>query len=67
MRSTVEFFITGSTLTEIMESAKQRWQDFCGDENATLPMDSELQIKDKLDNGRILTGIITIRTKVEDK
>lgn len=67
MRSTVEFFITGSTLTEIMDGAKQRWQDFCGDENATLPLDSELQIKDKRDDGNILTGIITIRTKVEDK
>jgi hypothetical protein len=50
-----------------MEGAKKRWQDFCGDINATLPTDSELQIKDKLDNGNILTGIITIRTKVEDK
>jgi hypothetical protein len=67
MRSTVEFYITGSTLSEIMEGAKQRWQDFCGDESATLPTDSELQIKDKLDDGNILTGIITIRTKVEDK
>ena len=67
MRSTVEFFITGSTLTEIMEGAKQRWRDFCGDENATLPVDSELQIKDKRDDGTVLTGIITIRTKVEDK
>jgi hypothetical protein len=67
MRSTVEFYITGSTLSEIMEGAKQRWRDFCGDESATLPTDSELQIKDKLDDGNILTGIITIRTKVEDK
>jgi len=67
MRSTVEFYITGSTLSEIMEGAKQRWQDFCGDESATLPTDSELQIKDKLDDGNILTGIITIRTKVEDR
>ena len=67
MRSTVEFFITGSTLTEIMEGAKQRWQDFCGDENAALPTDSELQIRDSLDNGRVLTGMITIRTKVENK
>ena len=67
MRSTVEFYITGSTLSEIMEGAKQRWQDFCGDESATLPTDSELQIKDKLDDGNILTGIITIRTKIEDK
>ena len=67
MRSTVEFFITGSTLSEIMDGAKQRWQDFCGDKNAVLPTDSELQIKDKLDNGKVLTGIITIRTKVEDK
>jgi len=67
MRSTVEFYITGSNLAEIMEGARQRWQDFCGDENATLPTDSELQIKGKLDDGNILTGIITIRTKVEDK
>ena len=67
MRSTVEFYITGSALSEIMEGAKLRWQDFCGDESATLPTDSELQIKDKLDDGNILTGIITIRTKVEDK
>jgi hypothetical protein len=67
MRSTVEFYITGSTLSEIMEGAKQRWQDFCGDESATLPTDSELQIKNKLDDGKILTGIITIRTKVEDR
>ena len=67
MRSTVEFYITGSTLSEIMDCAKQRWQDFCGDENATLPVDSELQIKDKRDEGNVLTGIITIRTKVEDK
>lgn len=67
MRSTVEFYITGSNLAEIMEGAKQRWRDFCGDESATLPTDSELQIKDKLDDGNILTGIITIRTKVEDK
>jgi len=67
MRSTVEFYITGSTLSEIMDGARQRWQDFCGDKNATLPMDSELQIRDSLDNGRVLTGLITIRTKVEDK
>ena len=67
MRSTVEFFITGSTLGEIMEGAKQRWQDFCGDENAALPTDSELQIRDSLDNGRVLTGMITIRTNVENK
>jgi len=67
MRSTVEFYITGSNLAEIMEGARQRWQDFCGDESATLPADSELQIKGKLDDGNILTGIITIRTKVEDK
>jgi len=67
MRSTVEFYITGSTLSEIIEGARQRWRDFCGDENATLPMDAELQIKDKLDDGKVLTGIITIRAKVEDK
>jgi hypothetical protein len=67
MRSTVEFYITGSTLAEIMDGAKQRWQDFCGDKNAALPTDSELQVKDKLDNQNVLTGIITIRTKVEDK
>jgi len=67
MRSTVEFYITGSTLAEIMEGARKRWQDFCGDENATLPTDAELQVKDKLDDGRVLTGIITIRTKIEDK
>ena len=67
MRSTVEFYITGSTLSEIMEGARQRWQDFCGDKNAVLPIDSELQIRGKLDDGNILTGIITIRAKVEDK
>jgi hypothetical protein len=37
MRSTVEFFIKGSTLGEIMQGAKQHWRDFCGDENAALP------------------------------
>ena len=67
MRSTVEFFIKGSTLGEIMDGAKQRWQDFCGDKNAVLPTDSELQIKDTREEENVLTGIITIRTKVEDK
>ena len=67
MRSTVELYVTGSTLSDIMKDAKKRWQEFCGDENATLPTDSELQIKNKLDDGKTLTGVITIRTKVEDK
>jgi hypothetical protein len=67
MRSTVELYVAGSTLSEIMKDAKKRWQDFCGDENAVLPADSELQIKDKHEDKGLLTGIITIRTKVEDK
>lgn len=68
MRATVELVVRGKDIDDILEKAKKRYQEFMGDEDAEMPSTTEVNVKERTNDGGPLGGDmlanITIRTRL---
>jgi hypothetical protein len=65
MRGTIEFYAVGSSMNEVMLEATAKWKKLVGDDEAALPNDSEIHIKESKED-KLLTALVTVRTKIDN-
>lgn len=63
MRVSVELEAYGNTMTELMSDANKQWQEFLGDDDASLPHDTEISVERHAEHE--YKGTIYARLKVE--
>lgn len=66
MRLSIEISVNGSTISEIISRAVEKWNSLSGENLTTLPSGSEIDIQPSDFDVSQYTAKVFIRTKVEE-
>lgn len=66
MRILAKIEVSGVSIDEIVDKAREEWRMLCGDSSAEIPDGSEIDIQ-QTDGSDLYVGVVHIRTKVEGK
>lgn len=66
MRSSIEFYVSGETISEIKQKALVEWIRLNENAVKTLPQGTEVRIVSAVENEKNYMASVVIKTKIED-
>lgn len=66
MRSSIEFYASGSTISQIKDKVLAEWRRIKEDALAVLPQSMEVRMVSSAENETTYMAYVVIKTKIED-
>jgi len=66
MRSSIEFYVSGETVSEVRRKALTEWKRINDDVDAKLPQATEVRMVSSNENDKNYMAYVVIKTKIED-
>jgi len=66
MRSSIEFYVSGETISEVRQKALTEWRRLNEDVDMTLPQATEVRMVSSAEDEKKYMAYVVIKTKIED-
>lgn len=66
MRSSIEFYVSGETVSEVRQKALTEWRRLNEDVDMTLPQATEVRMVSSSEDEKKYMAYVVIKTKIED-
>lgn len=66
MRSSIEFYVSGETISEVRQKTLTEWRRLNESVDAVLPQATEVRMVSSSENDKNYMAYVVIKTKVED-
>ena len=66
MRSSIEFYVSGETISQVTEKVITEWKRIPEDEDATLPLGAEVRMLASTENDKRYMAYVIVKTKIEE-
>ena len=66
MRSSIEFYVSGETVSEVQQKALAEWKRINEDADIKLPQATEVRMVSTTENDKNYIAYVVIKAKIED-